>query len=93
MNRRPPDSSLAIFVAANGESSIPVLLEKLENEKDEQLQYGIIDIFEVMSTKGYLRGKANAIMRIRQVVLRIKIQIFRDLAQQSLDKIERDNAS
>ena len=45
MNLRPPDSSLPIFIAEKGESVIPILLNRVETEKDELFQFGIIDIF------------------------------------------------
>jgi hypothetical protein len=92
MNRRPPDIALAIPIADRGESTIPVLLEKLEREKDEQFQYVIIDVFEVMSVKGYLRNKSEVITRIRQVVTKMRISILRDMALKDLEQIERNSA-
>jgi hypothetical protein len=67
MDRRPPATTLSLLIADRGESILPTLLEKLEREQDEQFQYGIIEILEVMSVKGYLRGKPDAILRIRQL--------------------------
>ena len=92
MDRRPPSTTWSLLIADRGESIVPILLEKLEKEPDEQFQYGIIGIFEVMSVKGYLRGKFDAILRIRRVVLNMKTPLFRDLAQETLQKIERENA-
>jgi hypothetical protein len=91
MNRRPPDSSLTLFIAERGEAAIPTLLDKLETEKDEMFQYGIIDIFEVMSVKGYLRNRRDVIDRIRQMVAKMKISTFRDMAQEGLSQIEKNS--
>jgi hypothetical protein len=91
MNRRPPDSSLTLFIAERGEAAIPTLLDKLETEKDEMFQYGIIDILEVMSVKGYLRNRRDVIDRIRQIVAKMKISTFRDMAQEGLSQIEKNS--
>jgi hypothetical protein len=91
MNRRPPDSSLPLFIAERGEAAIPTLLDKLEAEKDELFQYGIIDIFEVMSVKGYLRDRRDVINRIRQVVAKMKVSTFREMAQKDLSQIEKNS--
>ena len=90
MRRRPPESSLSLLIAERGEQIIPTLLQKLEGEKDELFQYAIIDIFEVMSIKGYLRGRSDVVSRMRQVVARMKISIFREMAQRDLDEIEKN---
>lgn len=90
MNRRPPASSLSLLIAERGEAAIPILMEKLETEKDELFQYAIIDIFEVMSVKGYLRARTDVINRIRQVVARMKISTFREMAQKDLEQIEKN---
>lgn len=92
MNRRPPDSSLPLFIAERGEGVIPTLLDKLEVEKDELFQYGIIDIFEVMSVKGYLRERRDVVDRIRRVVAKMKVSTFREMAEKDLSKIEQNSA-
>jgi hypothetical protein len=90
MGRRPPDSSLPLFIADRGETAIPTLLDKLDTEKDEMFQYGIIDIFEVMSVKGYLRNRRDVIERIRQMVAKMKISTFRDMSREALSQIEKN---
>ncbi len=91
MDRRPPAIYLARYIAEGGENIIPVLLEKLETEKDELTQYAIIDIFEVMSIKGSLRNREDVINRIRQVVDRMKTPTFKQMAQESLEEIEKNS--
>ena len=92
MNRRPPDTSLPLLIAERGEGVIPTLLDKLEAEKDELFQYGIIDIFEVMSVKGYLRDRRDVVDRIRRVVAKMRISTFREMAEKDLSKIEQNSA-
>lgn len=91
MNRRPPASSLSLLIAERGEAAIPTLLQKLEAEKDELFQYAIIDVFEVMSVKGYLRDRRDVIDRIRQVVAKMKVPTFREMAEKDLDQIKKNS--
>ena len=91
MDHRPPTTVYSIYIAERGEPAIPFLLERLESEKNELSQYAIIDIFEVMSIKGYLRNRSDVVSRIRQVVSRMKISTFKEMAQKDLDEIEKNN--
>lgn len=93
LDRRPPDSYLADYIADGGQKAIPALLEELENERDELSQYGIIEIFEVMSVKGYLRDRPDVVGRIRKVVAGMKIPTFRQMPQEDLEKIEKNGLS
>jgi len=92
MNRRPPASSLSLLIAERGEPVIPALLQKLEGEKEEPFQYAIIDVFEVMSVKGQLRGRKDVVGRIRQVVANMKDSTFREMAKRDLDEIEKNTS-
>ena len=91
MNRRPPDTYLANYIADRGEAAIPVLLTKLEIDKDELTQLAIVNIFEMMSVKGHLRNRADVISRIRQVVTRMQVSVLRGRAEESLTRIEQDD--
>jgi hypothetical protein len=91
LDRRPPDRYLARYIADRGEDAVPVLLQRLETEKDELLQYGIIEIFEAMSSKGHLRNRSDVITRIRTVVAHMKISTFREMAQEDLNRIEKNS--
>jgi hypothetical protein len=93
MNLRPPDSSLPIFIAEKGESVVPTLLNRLETEKDELFQFGIIDIFHVMAIKGHLSGRSDVTNRIRHIVSKMKIAPLRDMAQERLTQIEKNISS
>lgn len=73
------------------EAVIPRLLEKLEAEKDELFQYAIIDVFTMMSVKSHLRAREDVINRIRQVVVKMKISTFREMAQRDLNEIEKNS--
>jgi hypothetical protein len=92
MRRRPPESSLSILIAERGAPVVPVLLQKLEAEKDELFQYAIIDIFEVMSVKGQLRGRKDVVARIKQVVANMKFSTFREMAKRDLEEIEKNSS-
>lgn len=92
MNRRPPASSLSLLIAERGEPIVPALLQKLEGEKEELFQYAIIDVFEVMSVKGQLRGRKDVVGRIRQVVANMKYSTFREMAERDLEEIEKNTS-
>jgi hypothetical protein len=87
MDRRPPDRYLANYIADRGQDTIPMLLEKLENESDELTQVALIRIFEIMAEKGYLKGRSDVVARIRIVVERMRIGVFKQMASTSLERI------
>jgi len=80
------------LIAERGESIVPALLQKLEGEKEESFQYAIIDIFEVMSVKGQLRGRKDVVGRIRQVVANMKDSTFREMAERDVEEIEKNSS-
>ncbi len=88
MNRRPPTIGLGYEIAKGGEKIVPALTEALRNEKDEWMQYAIIDIFRVMSKDGYLRGKPVALEQIRNTVSTMKTSRIKKEAEESLKEIE-----
>src|SRR2546421_5586260 len=88
MRRRPPELALAYDIAKGGQKIVPALTDALHNEKDEWMQYAIIDIFRVMSKDGYLRGKTAAIQQIRDTVSAMKTSRIRNGAEESLKEIE-----
>ncbi|HKO42434.1 MAG TPA: hypothetical protein VJU84_04040 [Pyrinomonadaceae bacterium] len=90
LNRRPPDTSLAIYIAEKGEAVVPALLSRLEMEKDELVQFGIIDIFHVMAIKGHLRGRSDITDIIRQAVSKMKIRPLREMANERLNEFEKN---
>lgn len=91
MNRRPPDTYLAGYIADQGEPAIPALLTKLEQDSDELTQYAIVEVFEQMAAKGYLRGRVDVIKRIRTVVNRMHTPAFKDMASKSLERITQSS--
>jgi len=88
MHRRPPTVGLAYEIAQGGEKIIPELTNALRSEKDEWMQNAIIEIFRVMSIKGYLNGKQSTIDEIREIVSRMKVSAIKNEAQASLKEIE-----
>ncbi len=89
MDRRPPDSYLADYIADRGEVAIPELLKKLEQESDELTQVSIIKIFEVMALDGKLRGRDDVLNRLRVVINRMRIQVYKSMASTSLEKMTK----
>jgi hypothetical protein len=87
MNRRPPDSYLAGYIANRGEPVFPILLTKLEQESDELTQVSIIRIFELMALDGHLRSRPDVLSRIRTVISHMRTKVFKDMASKSLQKM------
>ena len=90
MNRVPPDTYLASYIADRGKEVIPILLERLKAEPDEFSQHAIINIFEMLAVKGHMQNRTDVAEEIRRVVNRMKIDLYRKMAARSLEKIEND---
>ena len=73
MRGKPPDLDLADVIADRGEAAIPLLMNRLKTSKDEMDQEDLIRVFEVMSDKGYLRGRTNVVSAISDVVDQMKL--------------------
>jgi hypothetical protein len=87
MRGEPPDLDLAYVIADRGEAAIPLLMDKLKITKDEMDQEDLIRVFEVMSEKGYLRGRTNVVSAISDVVDQMKIAPIKGDSQELLKKI------
>ena len=87
MKQEPPDLELAYEIADRGEVAIPLLIERLKTTKDEMDQEDLIRVFEVMSGKGYLRGRTDVVSAISDVVDDMKLAPIKEDSQESLKKI------
>lgn len=90
MNREPPESGYAVYIAEGGEQVIPYLLRRLEEEPLEITQTRILDIFTVLALKGSLRDKPEVVAELRRVVEKMEYQPIKSKAQQYLQLIERE---
>jgi|SRR6267142_116746 len=88
MNIEPPDLGLADLIAKRGESAIPSVLERLRTTRREIDQEDIIYLFEVMSSRGLLRGRKDVIGEISDVVDGMKIVQLRQSSRERLKKIQ-----
>ena len=68
----PANLSVAYALAERGEPIVPVLLDRLEHEEDEQNQEPIIYVFEVMYKTGHLRDREDVVNAIRRTVSKMK---------------------
>jgi hypothetical protein len=68
MKNEPPDLSLASDIANRGEEANGPVLVKLKSTSNEGDQYDLIYVLEVMSERGYLRGKKDVIAQISNVI-------------------------
>lgn len=85
--RHPPDMGLAIYIAECGQKNIPFLLKKLGDEDDEATQRYIIFVFEMMAGRGYLRGRKDVAIKIKDTVGKMTIPSLKEESQEGLKKI------
>jgi len=90
MEKKPPESGWAYDIAKGGDKIVTVLVEQLRAEKDEHMQYHLINVFEIMSEKGYLKGRQDVVDQIRVKVSHISNSLVKTDAEKSLDKIEKN---
>ncbi|HEV2827107.1 MAG TPA: hypothetical protein VGW76_05840 [Pyrinomonadaceae bacterium] len=88
MKAQPPYSSLANQIADRGESSVPLILKRMQEVKSEKEQYDLIYLLEVISERGTLRGRKDVVAEISQVVDRMQFDVLRQRGLESLKKIE-----
>jgi len=88
MKQEPPDRELADQISDGGPAVIPALMERLKTAKSEVDQHDLIYVFEIMSRKGYLRGRADVISRISDVVDIMKLAPTKEDSQERLKKIQ-----
>jgi hypothetical protein len=67
---------------------IPLLMERLKITKSEVDQHDLIYVFEVMSRKGYLRGRTDVVAHISDVVDNMKLAPTKEDSQERLKKIQ-----
>ena len=92
MQRRPPEFGLAVYIAERGEKNVPIILDRFKAEKDEATKVAMLFIFELMSQKGYLRGKPDVIDQLNKAVSSMQSKIGREQGEQSLKKIIKNNS-
>jgi hypothetical protein len=71
-NQMPFDYGYAYDIAEGGKKIIPIVLDKLKIEKDEDKQKDIIRIFHALAVKGYLSNREDIIDQLNQVVSGMK---------------------
>jgi hypothetical protein len=92
MQRRPPEFGLAVYIAERGEKNLPIILDRFKAEKDEPTKVGMLFIFELMSQKGYLRGKPDVVDQLNKVVSSMQSKIGREQGEESLKKIIKNSS-
>lgn len=91
MKVHPPAIGFAYIIAERGEDATPFIVAKLKSVNDEKEQDDLIYILEVMSNRGHLHGRGDIIDEIRQVVMRMRVDIIRERSLEALRKIEANS--
>jgi len=92
MNREPPESGYAAYIAEGGEQVIPYLLQRIKTEPLEITKARILDIFTVLAVKGNLRGRQDVIDELDQVVSNIKFGPVKSMAERYMDTIKKETS-
>ena len=92
MNREPPESGYAAYIAEGGESVIPYLLTRLKREPLEISQARIIDIFTVLAAKGSLRNRQDMVVELEEVISKMTYEPVKSTAQGYLGYIKTENS-
>jgi hypothetical protein len=88
MRAEAPDLALADDIAARGSEVIPFVLAKLRSAKSEVDQADLIYLLEVISDRGYLRGRKDVVSEVSNVIDSMKISQTRQTSLESLRKIQ-----
>jgi hypothetical protein len=88
MKERPPDSGLAYDIAERGSEVVGPSVEKLKKSTNEIEQQDLIYLLEVISDRGYLRGRKDVVATISDVIDTMKITSVKENSQESLKKIQ-----
>jgi hypothetical protein len=88
MKAELPDVGLADEVANRGEAVIGPIVAKLKSVSSETDKYEMIHLLEVMSERGYLRGKKDVIAQISDVIDAMKTDSIKHRSAESLKKIQ-----
>lgn len=91
MAQKPPDHNLAYRISERGDAAIPLVLAKLESASNEDDQNDLIYVFEVMSETGRLRGRKDVVVRINNVVERMRLAPIKADSHERLKKIETNS--
>ena len=83
-----PPRSLAMYLAANGDSILPTLLNRISTEPNERDQQELIKALEQFSLlQPSLKENKQVLSVIRQKIQEMKDPFYRERAQKSLDII------
>lgn len=82
-----PATGLAYDIAQRGEEIIPDLLDRAEMEKDDAKEK-LIDVFEILSNNGDLRGRQVVLNELDSIVGSMGSKDSRDRVQLKVEKIK-----
>lgn len=83
----PSNASLASALAERGETIVPLLIVRLEQE-DEHSQEAIIHIFELMYERKHLQGREDIVKSIQHVISNMRTPGVKEVSQGMLKNIE-----
>lgn len=90
MSREPPDVQLGIWIAQRGDTVIPQLLQRLEQEPEDYRKEKLVLIFQQMQTYNYanLTKSEKTIERLKNVAAEMKDARWKRIADDYIKSIE-----
>jgi hypothetical protein len=79
------DYRFSSYIAKNGNQAIPILIERLKSEEDEERQLKIISVFSQMSLED-LRGRKDVVDLVNQKAANMKGDFLARLNGDDRDK-------
>lgn len=94
MQREPPSTQFAGFLASNGKKVIPLLLKRLKEERSEHIKVDFIRVFADMHTDYCsLKDDKEVIETIRGVISGMKDPFYKDWGETELKLILEQSGS
>jgi hypothetical protein len=86
----PADLSPASYIVAKGEKNIPFLLQRLKMERYENDKVKILYLFELLASRGYVKGRQDVFNQLEETVSAMKIGTFKAQGEEELKEIKKN---
>ena len=92
MRQSPPIMGYEYEIAGHGEKIVPILIEKLRIEKEDDSKLELIRILQVMSKRTDVHNKQDMIEQVGRSVSSIRFYQMRQKAQDMFEDIKKNSA-
>lgn len=89
MRTEPPDYEAAHYLAGEGTTVIPILLQRLKKDTNDFHRDALVHVFLIMAVNGELKGRQDVADELRLRIQEMKDETWRATSQSDLAVIER----